>query len=813
MDAVSASSSRPTSTDCFSPLLALLAAFWILPVAAGQLLAQFVVTGMFTLLPNWVSGVFPLAQALLLALPLTPLAIFWKAAPYRAVFRTWLFLSLLGLPMALAHLLRADAAQLQALYHLLVGLAYSGLILGVAWLRQKRQGGGEWPRLRMGATPGRLARALLLTTPLAYPWLAWGALGSLLDTLLALLEGLAFGLAAATTFEFVLFPPLRGEADKRGRNLVLSSYAAGLGLIILSGGMGFPYGAMQMMLGLSLSALGWFVGREVLFWKETSGGGSSSLLPLALGLGWAMAAPLALVDADELLLVVSLSEGEILQWAFFAALASLGIGLAMGLVGIVTAARRPAEGRRFAGLQTLAVAGALLLAWGAGAGIYVSFGQPGFHGEGLFVILEDQADLSRAARIADDLERRTYVYETLVAHAERTQADLRRTFERLGLAYTPYYLVNAIQVDGGPLLRLYLLTRPEVDRVLPNPWLRPLPAPLPETTGHPVSELTIPWNISLIGADRVWEEFGVTGEGIVVGQSDSGVQGNHPEVADSYRGQGGLHDYNWFDPWNHTSEPTDRGGHGTHTLGTILGNTVGVAPGATWYACVNLGRNLGNPARYLDCMQFMLAPFPRQGDPFRDGIPGLGANVINNSWGCPEIEGCDALSLLDAVRNLRYAGVFVVVSAGNDGPRCNTLNTPPALYDEAFSIGAINQEGEVSFFSSIGPVTADGSGRVKPDLLAPGEGILSSMPGSTYQSNSGTSMAGPHVVGVVALMWSANPGLIGEIERTEQILIETATPYGGPLRNCPGAGDYPSTVAGYGVVNAYEAVKAALNLR
>ena len=145
----------------------------------------------------------------------------------------------------------------------------------------------------------------------------------------------------------------------------------------------------------------------------------------------------------------------------------------------------------------------------------------------------------------------------------------------------------------------------------------------------------------MINVERVWQEFSIFGEGIVIGQSDSGVDGSHPELSSSYRGLPGQNDYNWYDPWFNSPAPNDIGGHGTHTLGTILGENTGVAPGATWFACVNLARNLGNPGLYLDCMQFMLAPFPADGSPLHDGNPNLGANIINNSWGCPPIEGCD----------------------------------------------------------------------------------------------------------------------------------------------------------------------------
>ncbi|MDQ4078116.1 MAG: S8 family serine peptidase [Chloroflexota bacterium] len=291
------------------------------------------------------------------------------------------------------------------------------------------------------------------------------------------------------------------------------------------------------------------------------------------------------------------------------------------------------------------------------------------------------------------------------------------------------------------------------------------------------------------------------------------MQGDHPELSDGYRGRGVGDDYNWYDPWYHTDDPTDWGGHGTHTLGSALGNTVGVAPDAEWIGCVNLARNLANPALYLDCLQFMMAPFPIGGDPFTDGESALAAHVLNNSWGCPELEGCDPNALLPAVGALRQAGIFVVASAGNAGQAgCSTVDDPIALYDEVLTVGAIDPSGTIAAFSSRGPVTVDGSGRVKPDVVAPGVDILSSFPKSTYRIESGTSMAGPHVAGVVALMWSANPDLIGDIERTEQILLETAQPLPEPLQSCGALDTLPNNTFGYGLVDAYRAVERALEL-
>jgi subtilisin family serine protease len=227
---------------------------------------------------------------------------------------------------------------------------------------------------------------------------------------------------------------------------------------------------------------------------------------------------------------------------------------------------------------------------------------------------------------------------------------------------------------------------------------------------------------------------------------------------------------------------------------------------------VNLARNLANPSFYLDCLQFMLAPFPQGGDPFLDGDSAMAADVLNNSWGCPPIEGCDPETFLAAVRALREAGIFVVASAGNEGPLCESVSDPLALYDEVLSVGAVDNSGTLALFSSVGPVTVDGSGRVKPDLLAPGVAIMSAFPGSSYEYLDGTSMAGPHVAGVVALMWSANPELLGEIDRTEQILLQTATSYQAPLPACGAQEQAPYNGTGFGVVDAYAAIEAAVQL-
>jgi subtilisin family serine protease len=189
-----------------------------------------------------------------------------------------------------------------------------------------------------------------------------------------------------------------------------------------------------------------------------------------------------------------------------------------------------------------------------------------------------------------------------------------------------------------------------------------------------------------------------------------------------------------------------------------------------------------------------------------------GAHITNNSWGCPPEEGCDAITLSIAVSHLMNAGQMFVASAGNEGPGCNTI-WAPANAEDAFTVGAIDpRTGEIADFSSRGPILGDDSGRVKPDVAAPGVEILSAVPGGGYSSLfiSGTSMAGPHVAGLVALIWSANRQLIGDVDATMQIIEQTAHPVNAPDRCGVGDGN-KNNIYGYGWVDAYQAVSAAQN--
>jgi subtilisin family serine protease len=714
------------------------------------------------------SGLAGLAiQAVVMSALTAALWHFTKDKRFKPIYEGLFIASLMAFPALLLKWLGPNNDQLGSIAQLVMALAAALLVI---WRRRDEI---IWDSKS-------LPFGLIVAGIGFLPFAIYGSFGSVGDATLSLLASLAFGLLAAVL--------MKATTESR----LLDGIGIGAVLALLGSALG--YDGAQLILLAALPPFAFAI--SAVMPSKVAAWAATSLLAFAA---------LATFDPTELTYVLS----DIGLIALKTSAIVIGVGLVTSLAALIL---------RLATASTSGEGAKRIIGWTGAGGVWVAvvvifflFGNPGNYGDRLFVVMKDQLDISKVAAIKDRDERLTTAYETLTAHANVTQADLRNFFDKVGIEYTPYYLENAMEVRGGTLVRLYLLTRPEVDRVLPSPRLRAVPEDSPAPGYLSAVDDGVQWNISMIGADKVWEEFGVRGEGIVVGQSDSGVDGNHPAIAKQYRGYNTGDDYNWFDPWDGTASPNDEGGHGTHTTGTILGTGgIGVAPEAQWIGCVNLDRNLANPALYLDCMQFMLAPFPQGGDPFKDGDPTLAAHVLNNSWGCPEIEGCDPTSLLPAADNLRHAGIFVVVSTGNDGPSCETVASPLSLYDSVFSVGAIDQFGNMADFSSRGPVTVDGSGRVKPDIVAPGVDILSATPENTYAQFSGTSMAGPHVAGVVALLWSAQPDLIGDIEATEELLIETAQPYEGNTSLGCFSGDMPSNAYGYGMVDVYAAVKKAL---
>ncbi len=690
-----------------------------------------------------------------------------KDERFKPVYASMFGAALFAFPALGLKFLSANDDQIAALSQFALSLVGAGVVI---WIRKNNI---TWD---VSAKPF----GLLIAGAGILPYLLYGSFGSWEDTLYAFLASMAFGLFAAALIQ------------DSTENMLLDG--AGIGATLALLGSAFGFDGAQLLLLVLLPSFAFAIASVM-----------PSKFAAATAVGFLTFSALAMFDPTEFAIVLG-DAGNIAVkaslWAILVGIlvSGLGLGLRWGAESLAGPRTK----------RAVAWAGSIAL-WILIAGAFLLFGNRGNYGDRLFVIMKEQADLSNVSKIKNRDERVSKAYKTLTEHANKSQADLRSFLDKANIEYTPYYLENAMEVRGGIFLKLYLESRPDVERVLYSPRLRYAPEDEPQPGMESAHDGSVIWNIQMIGADKVWDEFGAQGQGIVVGQADSGVDGNHPALREQYRGRLTGGDYNWFDPWDGTTSPNDEGGHGTHTLGTILGaNGIGVAPKAQWIGCVNLDRNLGNPALYLDCMQFLFAPFPQGGDPLKDGDPTRGAHVFNNSWGCPEIEGCDPNALLYAADNLRAAGIFVVVSTGNDGPNCETVASPLSLYDSVFSVGAIDQFGNMADFSSRGPVTADGSKRIKPDIAAPGVEIFSSLPNGTYGENSGTSMAGPHLTGVVALIWSAQPDLIGDIDATERLIIETAKPYAGQTSLGCFSGDSPNNAYGYGVVDVYEAVKKAL---
>jgi len=441
--------------------------------------------------------------------------------------------------------------------------------------------------------------------------------------------------------------------------------------------------------------------------------------------------------------------------------------------------------------------------------------------------------------------RRGALISALRARAERDQSGVRAWLDARGIAHRDFWIANLIQVrlPAGAVAELAL--RSDIVRIDPNPQI-PLHLPPEEPGAAPqVIQATdiatgIAWGVAKIEAPAVWSA-GFTGQGAVIGGEDTGYQWDHPVLKPQYRGWNGAtanHNYNWHDavhdvastaPCGHDSpEPCDPNQHGTHTAGTFAGDDgpdasprhqTGVAPGARWIGCRNMDQfGNGTPARYIECMEWMLAPTDSNG---ANANADLAPDVISNSWGCTVPEGCTTGNEIQgAVENLVSAGIFYVAAAGNSGSPCKTIPGPPASYDGSFVVGATDSNDVLAGFSSRGPATDVVhpakviSKKIRPDVSAPGVSVCSSIPTNSYScSPSGTSMAAPHVAGSAALLMSAFPALKGHPDQVAALLRAGAATQGvtdsvaGQVCYAIPATTWPNYIIGYGRVDAWNAFR------
>ncbi len=469
-----------------------------------------------------------------------------------------------------------------------------------------------------------------------------------------------------------------------------------------------------------------------------------------------------------------------------------------------------------------------------------------------FVYLDAKANLSGADAFRTKEARSRYVQQRLTAVASASQAPVAAQLQQLGVQQQRgFWITNAIVATGNLAVIQAIASRADVAHVYGIGSGRldpPIPANLPGGTTSTGGSPAVFDSIAKVNADDAWA-LGYRGQGVVVAGADTGVRWTHEALKTRYRGWNGSsasHDYNWHDsihaqnPGNPCpasgTQPCDDdvllgGGHGTHTVGTMVGsgpnrlgekNGIGMAPDAKWIACRNMNHGLGVVPTYLECMQWFIAPTRVDGT---GADPSKAPDVVNNSWGC--VEGCPPPALQDSLVASRAAGIFYAVSAGNDGvglpapaAGCSTIHHPLARYPEAFTVGSTTWDTDsISSFSSRGPVLLGSVSSpllLKPNITAPGSNIRSALQGSdsAYGSLSGTSMAGPHVAGLVALVISANPGLGGDVDEVEDIIEQTAVKKT-TTEGCGGdtATQVPNNTYGWGRIDALAAVELAESLR
>ncbi len=446
--------------------------------------------------------------------------------------------------------------------------------------------------------------------------------------------------------------------------------------------------------------------------------------------------------------------------------------------------------------------------------------------------LDDQLHIRQASKV----ERKVQVLEALHYNAEQTQPAFQAEFDdavKRGemVGYTAYWIENLFVIQATREFIESLRERGDIRFVTENfkpELIEPIRTPIKEGMEHggrnPLDTMTLPPGIRAIGAYRVNTELGITGQGTLVANMDTGVDGNHPALAARWRGAGGANPWQecWKDVLNITQFPTANGSHGTHVMGTITGRAivgtdtqwVGCAPGALWIAdrCVDQGLPI-----IPDFRNAVVDGFQWFADP--DGNPNTtddDPDVVQNSWGVTS--GHVGTSCYDywntVITNCEASGTVVTWSAGNEGPGANTLRSP-ATYElnntQIFSVGAVDASAypttpyPIASFSSRGPTQCPPNpNAIKPEISAPGVNVYSSVPGGYASAGwSGTSMAGPHVAGCVALMRQACPNCDPTTIKTA--LMNTAIDAG-----YPPAGE--DNTFGAGFIDCYNAVLAVSNL-
>jgi len=372
----------------------------------------------------------------------------------------------------------------------------------------------------------------------------------------------------------------------------------------------------------------------------------------------------------------------------------------------------------------------------------------------VIITLSDQADLS-GFRKERKRTRRMKMVRALKDRAGLSQRPLLNLLNKeKARKISSLWLINAIAVTAKPRVILRLAENPNVASVKLDYLISPPEPAAASAEGE--------WNIGAIGAEELWA-LGYRGQGIVIASMDTGVDWNHPDLAGRWRGGGNS----WYDPSGEHLTPYDRNGHGTQTMGIMVGgdaggSSIGVAPDAKWIAVkiFNDANQAPLSAIHLG-FQWLLDP---DDNPATDDSP----DVVNNSWGFNENVNECIEEFNPDIQALRAAGIAVVFPAGNEGPMPNSSSSP-ANSPGSLAVGFVDASSILAYTSSRGPSACDLE--IYPELVSPGVNIRTSdltfggiFPDS-YATVTGSSFAAPHVSGAIALLLSAFPNLaISEVE-------------------------------------------------
>jgi len=417
-------------------------------------------------------------------------------------------------------------------------------------------------------------------------------------------------------------------------------------------------------------------------------------------------------------------------------------------------------------------------------------------------ILNNLAQVSFASRT----ERSQAVYDALTARARNSQLQVL-SFLSVSATSNAFkfgtvkslWITNqiSIQVASREFVEV-LASMDEISRIREDE-IEYLIEPIEHRTTNETSvNAVFQWGVAQIQAPQAWTLFGgINGTGVTVAGIDTGVRHTHVILRNNYKNDG----HSWFDPYGDTEIPHDNNGHGTHTVGTIVGEQgFGVAPGANWIACKGLNDNgQGSGTNLLLCGQFLICPTTPTGE---DADCSKTPHVVSNSWG--GAGGRDFYD--DLIAAWHAAGVVPLFSNGNSGPNCGTAGGPADR--NVIAVGSTTVDDELSYFSSVGPSQAN---TMKPEISAPGSTVMSAdhRYDNTYSIKSGTSMACPHAAGAVALLLSRNPNLTYmQIKTLLQSYADRDLEFFGAKCSFISDNAFPNHHFGYGRLNIFKSLQA-----